>query len=36
MEYNPFQQQDQTKSEAMHAQECTHMNLTNAGILWNT
>ena len=26
MEYNPFQHQDQTNSEARHAQECTHMN----------
>ena len=26
MEYNAFQHQDQTNSEALHAQECTHMN----------
>ena len=26
MEYNPFQHQDQTNSETMHAQECTYVN----------
>ena len=26
MEYKTFQHQDQTNSEALHAQECTHMN----------
>ena len=26
MEYNPFQHQDQTISEAMHVWECMHMN----------
>ena len=26
MEYNHFQHQDQTDSEALHAQEYTHMN----------
>ena len=26
MEYYPFQHQDQTNSEALHAQEFTHMN----------
>ena len=26
MEYNSFQNQDQTNSGALHAQECTHMN----------
>ena len=26
MEYNPFQHQAQTNSEAQHAQEFTHMN----------
>ena len=26
MEYNPFQHQDQTNSEGLHAQEFTHMN----------
>ena len=26
MEYNTFHHQDQTNSEALHAQECTHMN----------
>ena len=26
MEYNPFQHQDQTNSEALHAQEFIHMN----------
>ena len=26
MEYNTFQHQDQTNSEALHAQEYTHMN----------
>ena len=28
MEYKTFQHQDQTNSEALHAQECTHMNDT--------
>ena len=27
MEYNPFQHQDQTNFEALHAQEFTHMNI---------
>ena len=26
MEYKSFQHQDQTNSEGLHAQECTHMN----------
>ena len=26
MEYNPFQPQDQTNSEVLHAQEFIHMN----------
>ena len=27
MKYNPFQQQDQTNSEALHVREFTHMNI---------
>ena len=26
MEYYPFQHQDQTNSELLYTQECTHMN----------